>query len=155
MLTEKTGVKKISPDPKVDSIDTYFGEKVPDPYRWLENDTARETADLVQRENEVAFAYLNTIPYRDQTKKRLEAIYNYQRLGAPSKEGDYYYFYKNSGLRNHDVLFRKKGDHCICLVQHGLGSADGEEGYVGFRPTYPMSSLFSFPVSGTDEAPFK
>jgi prolyl oligopeptidase len=96
---------------KVDSVDTYFGEKVPDPYRWLENDTTKETADWVKSENEVTFAYLKSIPYRDKIKKRLEAIYNYERLSAPFKEGDYYYFYKNSGLQNHDVLFRKKGEN--------------------------------------------
>jgi prolyl oligopeptidase len=94
---------------KGDLADTYFGENVPDPYRWLENDTTKETADWVKRENEVTFAYLSTIPYRDKIKKRLEDIYNYERLSAPFKEGDYYYFYKNSGLQNHDVLFRKKG----------------------------------------------
>jgi len=96
---------------KVDSVDTYFGEKVPDPYRWLENDTTKETADWVKSENEVTFAYLKSIPYRDKIKKRLEAIYNYERLSAPFKEGEYYYFYKNSGLQNHDVLFRKKGEN--------------------------------------------
>ncbi len=94
---------------KVDSVDTYFGEKVPDPYRWLENDTTKETADWVKSENEVTFAYLKSIPYRDKIKKRLEAIYNYERLSAPFNEGGYSYFYKNSGLQNHDVLFRKKG----------------------------------------------
>ncbi len=96
---------------KVDTVDTYFGEIVADPYRWLENDTAKETADWVKRENEVTFAYLNRIPYRDKIKKRLEDIYNYERLSAPFKEGDYYYFYKNGGLQNHDVLFRKKGEN--------------------------------------------
>ncbi|HMI64683.1 MAG TPA: hypothetical protein VK517_01500, partial [Cyclobacteriaceae bacterium] len=71
----------------VDSVDTYFGEKVPDPYRWLENDTTKETADWVKRENDVTFAYLKNIPYRDKIKIRLEAIYNYERLSAPFKEG--------------------------------------------------------------------
>lgn len=94
---------------KTDSVDTYFGERVSDPYRWLENDTAKETADWVRSENEVTFAYLNSIPYRDKIKKRIETLYNYERLSAPFKEGDYYYFYKNSGLQNHNVLFRKKG----------------------------------------------
>ena len=96
---------------KVDTVDTYFGEKVNDPYRWLENDTAKETSDWIKSENEVTFAYLDKIPYRDQIKKRLEKIYNYERLSAPFKEGDYYYFYKNDGLQNHSVLYRKKGEN--------------------------------------------
>src|SRR5947209_4922977 len=68
---------------KVDTVTTYFGEQVKDPYRWLENDTATETADWVKKENDVTFAYLGKIPYRDKIKKRLEKIYNYERLSAP------------------------------------------------------------------------
>ena len=93
---------------KVDSVDSYFREIVSDPYRWLENDTSKETADWVSSENEVTVAYLNSIPYRDRIKKRIQSIYSYERLSAPFKEGNYYYFYKNSGLQNHNVLFRKK-----------------------------------------------
>ena len=94
---------------KTDSVDTYFDTKVADPYRWLENDTAKATGDWVKSQNDVTFAYLNAIPFRDQIKKRLEEVYNYERVTAPFKEGDYYYFYKNNGLQNQSVLFRKKG----------------------------------------------
>jgi prolyl oligopeptidase len=93
---------------KVDSVDDYFGVKVSDPYRWMENDTTKATADWVKSENEITFGFLNKIPYRDSIKKRLEALYNYERLTAPFKEGDYYYYYKNDGLQNHSVLYRKK-----------------------------------------------
>ncbi len=89
-------------------MDDYFGVKVSDPYRWMENDTARATADWVKSENEITFGFLNKIPYRDSIKKRLEALYSYERLTAPFKEGDYYYYYKNDGLQNHSVLYRKK-----------------------------------------------
>jgi prolyl oligopeptidase len=94
---------------KTDTVDTYFDIKVPDPYRWLENDTSKATGDWVKSQNEVTFGYLKAIPFRDQIKKRLEEVYNYERLSAPFKEGDYYYFYKNDGLQNHSVLYRKKG----------------------------------------------
>jgi prolyl oligopeptidase len=97
--------------PKVDSVDEYFGTKVADPYRWMENDTAKATANWAKSENEITFGFLNKIPYRDSIKKRLEALYNYERLTAPFKEGDYYYFYKNDGLQNHSVLYRKKGEN--------------------------------------------
>ena len=93
---------------KVDSVDEYFGVKVSDPYRWMENDTTKATADWVKSENEITFGFLNKIPYRDSIKKRLEALYSYERLTAPFKEGDYYYYYKNDGLQNHSVLYRKK-----------------------------------------------
>ena len=95
---------------KVDTVDKYFGESVSDPYRWLENDTAKAVAKWVKDENDLTFAYLSQIPYRDKIKKRLETLYNYERLTAPFRQGDYYYFYKNDGLQNHAVLYRRKGE---------------------------------------------
>jgi prolyl oligopeptidase len=95
---------------KVDTVDNYFGEAVPDPYRWMENDTTKETADWVKAQNEVTFGFLEKIPYREQIKKRLEALNNYEKVGSPFKRGDYIYFYRNEGLQNHFVLYRKKGE---------------------------------------------
>jgi prolyl oligopeptidase len=95
---------------KVDTIDNYFGEAVPDPYRWMENDTTKQVADWVTAQNEVTFGFLEKIPYREQIKKRLEALNNYEKIGSPFKRGEYIYFYKNEGLQNHSVLFRKKGE---------------------------------------------
>lgn len=96
---------------KVDTVDTYFGEQVADPYRWMENDTTQEVADWVKAENDVTFGFLSKITYRDKVKKRLEALNNYEKIGSPFKKGDYIYFYKNEGLQNHSVLYRKKGDN--------------------------------------------
>ncbi len=95
---------------KVDTVDNYFGEAVPDPYRWMENDTTDQVADWVKSQNDVTFGFLEKIPYRDQLKKRLEALNNYEKIGSPFKKGDYIYFYKNEGLQNHYVLYRKKGE---------------------------------------------
>ncbi len=95
---------------KVDTVDTYFDTKVPDPYRWMENDTTKETGDWVKAQNEVTFGFLDKIPYRAAIKERLEALNNYEKLGAPFKRGEYIYFYKNDGLQNHYVLYRKKGE---------------------------------------------
>lgn len=95
---------------KVDTVDTYFDTKVPDPYRWLENDTAKSTADWVSAQNDVTFGYLKNIPYRDAVRKRLDVLQNYERLGAPHREGEFYYYSKNSGLQNHNVQYRKKGE---------------------------------------------
>lgn len=95
---------------KVDSIDTYFGTEVKDPYRWLEDDRSAETEAWVKAQNEVTFGYLDQIPYRDSIKKRLEEIWNYEKIGAPYHEGDYTYFSKNDGLQNQSVIYRyKKG----------------------------------------------
>lgn len=106
--TDTTSKLKYPETAKVDSADTYFGEEVKDPYRWLEDDQSEETAAWVKAQNEITFGYLKNIPYRDRIRERLEKLYDYERLSAPFKEGDYYYFYKNDGLQNHSVLYRKK-----------------------------------------------
>jgi len=90
-------------------IDTLFNEVIVDNYRWLEDDRSKETAAWVNAENEVTFQYLNKIPYRDQLKARLSELWNYEKLGTPFKEGEYTYFYKNEGLQNQYVVYRKKG----------------------------------------------
>ncbi|WP_288955540.1 prolyl oligopeptidase family serine peptidase [uncultured Polaribacter sp.] len=91
-------------------IDTLFGTAVVDNYRWLEDDRSKETEEWVKAENEVTFDYLSKIPYRDQLKSRLSELWNYEKVGRPFKEGDYTYFYKNDGLQNQYVVYRKKGD---------------------------------------------
>ncbi|MGB5382390.1 MAG: S9 family peptidase, partial [Lutimonas sp.] len=93
---------------KDNAIDTYFGEKVADPYRWLEDDLSAETEAWVKSQNKVTFDYLSQIPYREDIKKRLTELWNYEKFTAPFKEGDYYYFYKNDGLQNQYVLYRQK-----------------------------------------------
>jgi prolyl oligopeptidase len=93
---------------KIDHVDTYFGVDVPDPYRWLENDTSDATGEWVKAENEVTFGYLNHINYRDKVKTRLEELMNYERVYAPTKHGEWEYFYRNDGLQNQNVLYRKK-----------------------------------------------
>ncbi|NJN42217.1 MAG: S9 family peptidase [Flammeovirgaceae bacterium] len=95
---------------KVDTVDTFFGTQVSDPYRWLENDTAEATEEWVTSQNEVTFGYLNKITYRDAVKNRLIELNNYEKLGTPFRRGEYYYFYKNDGLQNQYVLYRKKGE---------------------------------------------
>lgn len=87
--------------------DVYFNTKVADPYRWLEDDRSAETEAWVKAENEVTFGYLNTISYRKQIKERMEKLWNYEKVSAPFKEGKYTYFYKNDGLQNQSVLYRK------------------------------------------------
>lgn len=95
---------------KTDQKDEYFGTIVDDPYRWLEDDLSAETKQWVTAQNEVTQDYLGQIPFRDAMHKRLESLWNYEKEGAPIKEGDYIYFYKNDGLQNQYVLWRKKGE---------------------------------------------
>ncbi len=94
---------------KVDQVDTYFGTKVADPYRWLENESAPETAAWVEAENKVTFDYLDKIPYRNALKARLTTLQNYARYSTPTRKGRMYVFSKNDGLQNQSVLYIQRG----------------------------------------------
>lgn len=90
---------------KGDSVDVYFGTQVPDPYRWLENDTSVATAAWVEAENKVTNEYLAQIPFREQLLKRLTDLTDYEKISAPFKKHGKYYFYRNDGLQNQSVLY--------------------------------------------------
>ncbi len=95
---------------KEEVVDEYHGQQVPDPYRWLEVDTAEQVEDWVKAQNEVTFGYLEKIPFREKIRERLEELWNYERYSAPFEEGEYTYFYKNDGLQDQAVLYRQKGE---------------------------------------------
>ena len=95
---------------KIIVTDTYFDIKVEDPYRWLEDDTSPQVKEWITKQNELTFSYLAQIPQRKNLKNRLEQLWNYEKIGTPFNEGDYTYFYKNDGLQNQYVLYRKKGE---------------------------------------------
>ncbi|MCX6233472.1 MAG: prolyl oligopeptidase family serine peptidase [Bacteroidetes bacterium] len=91
---------------KADTItNTYFGVTVPDPYRWLENDTTKETAQWVEEENKVTFAYLDKIPFRDKLRERITSLWNYPKYGVPFRKGSHYFFSKNDGLQNQSIYY--------------------------------------------------
>jgi prolyl oligopeptidase len=93
------------------TVDDYFGTKVADPYRWLEDDTSKSPAvsAWVEAQNKVTFAYLDKIPYRQKIKDRLTQLFNYPKYSAPARRGDYFFFTKNDGLQNQSVWYRQKG----------------------------------------------
>ena len=91
---------------KVEQIDDYHGTKVEDPYRWLEDDNAADTADWVEAQNEVTFGYLEALPNRARLLNKLTELWNYERFGAPFKKGGRYFFFKNDGLQNQSVLYK-------------------------------------------------
>jgi len=94
---------------RTDSTDNYYGTRIPDPYRWLEDDNSEETKAWVIEQNKVTEQYLSSIPFRQRVKNRLQELWNYPRYSSPFKEGEYYYYYKNDGLQNQSVLYRQKG----------------------------------------------
>src|SRR6266480_5052254 len=86
-------------------VDDYHGVKVADPYRWLEDDNSPETKTWAEAENKVTFGYLQRIPDRPAIKERLTELWNYERYGVPFKQGGRYFYSKNHGLQNQNVLY--------------------------------------------------
>lgn len=93
--------------PTVDTVDTYFGTQVADPYRWLENDTSAQTAQWVEAQNAITRDYLDKIPFKEKLRQRFTRLYAYERVGVTAKHNDHYYFFKNDGLQNQSVLYRQ------------------------------------------------
>ena len=108
MFQNATGQELDYPETqRVDHVDTYHGVEVPDPYRWLEDDvrTSEDVADWVAAQNEVTFAYLESLENREDIRKRIEELWDYEKISAPSKAGDRYYYFRNDGLQNQSVLY--------------------------------------------------
>ena len=93
------------PARKSDQIDDYHGVKIADPYRWLEDLDSEETRNWVEAENKLSFGYLAAIPQRRMLKERLTKLWNYEKYGIPFKEGNRYFYSRNSGLQNQAVLY--------------------------------------------------
>ncbi len=94
---------------KTDTVDTYFGTKIADSYRWLEDDRSAETGEWVKAQNKVTFDYLATIPFRKKVKDRLTQIWNFAKVSSLFKKGKNYFFYKNNGIQNQSVLYVQSG----------------------------------------------
>jgi prolyl oligopeptidase len=119
---------------KIDHTDTYHGTVVADPYRWLEDDNAEDTAAWVEAQNKVTFGYLESIPYRAKLKQRLETLFNYPKISAPFRNGEYYFFTKNDGLQNQSIWFVQKGlnGKPEVLIDPNKFSTDGTSSLSGF-----------------------
>ncbi len=130
---------------KVDQVDDYFGTKVADPYRWLEDDNAPETLKWVEAQNAVTFGYLGKIPYRDAVKKRLTDVFNYPRYSSPFRVGEYYIFSKNDGLQNQSVIYIQKGLEGApeVLIDPNALSPDGtiRIGLIGFSGDKKLAAI--------------
>ena len=135
----KISIKEYPMTEKKEVIDTYFGVEVVDNYRWLENDLSEETVQWVKQQNEVTFDFLNQIPFKNALKERLTEIWNYEKLSAPFKRGDFTYFYKNDGLQNQYVVYREKYNEEEVFLDPNSFSDDG---------TVSLSSL-SFSPDGS------
>ncbi|MCK0158771.1 prolyl oligopeptidase family serine peptidase [Cellulophaga sp. F20128] len=137
---------------KVDTITNYFGTKVVDSYRWLEDDRSAATEAWVKEQNKTTFGYLDKIPFRNNLKQRLEKLWNYEKLGAPFKEGAYTYFYKNDGLQNQAVIYRKKGNsEAAVFLDPNKFSEDGTTSLAGLHFSKDGSlAAYSISEGGSD-----
>lgn len=137
---------------KGEVIDVYFDTKVADPYRWLEDDRSIETGNWVKAQNEVTYDYLSKIPFRNDLKSRLEQLWNYEKISAPFKEGSFTYYYKNNGLQNQSVLYRKdaKGVESVFLDPNTF-SKDGTSSLGGVNFSEDGSIVaYSISEGGSD-----
>ena len=138
---------------KVDHVDIYHGTKVPDPYRWLEDDNSPETKAWVEAQNKVTFAYLDKIPFRAQLTERLKKLYDYAKYSAPSRKGDYFFFRKNDGLQNQSVLYIQKGidGQPEVLIDPNTWSKDGTTILTAFAPNKDATlAVYGISRAGSD-----
>ncbi|PYF71618.1 prolyl oligopeptidase family serine peptidase [Pedobacter nutrimenti] len=121
------------PETKKETVkDNYFGTVVEDPFRWLEDDRSEATKAWVKAENEVTQAYLSKIVYKKDIKERLSKLMNYEKYSQPFIEGDYTYYYKNTGLQNQSVLYRqKKGGEAEVFLDPNTFSKDATTSLAG------------------------
>jgi prolyl oligopeptidase len=155
-LAQETQVKLTYPETRrVDVVEEQFGEKVADPYRWLENDVRNdaEVAAWVEAENKVTNAYLATLPGRDWFRTRIKQLFDYERFGVPQKKGGRYFYVHNSGLQNQAVLFVRDalaGEGRVLIDPNGW-SKDGATALSEWTPSEDgRHLLYAVQDGGTD-----
>lgn len=144
---------------RVDQVDDYHGVKVSDPYRWMEDTESAEMREWIGAENKITFDYLGKIPEREKIKARLTELWNYERIGAPSKVADGFYLYtKNDGLQNQSVWYRAKSidDPGTIFFDPNKLRADGTAALNGSRFTED-GKLWAYGVSeaGSDRTTWR
>ena len=107
-MVDNNNLKSIYPmTKKVNISDLYFSKEIQDPYRWLEDDLDKETKRWVENQNLFTDKYFESLGFKEQIKDGLKQIWDYEKFSSPFREGNYIYFFKNSGLQNQSVLYRK------------------------------------------------
>jgi prolyl oligopeptidase len=143
---------------KIDHVDDYHGTKVPDPYRWLEDETSADTAAWVEAQNAVTFPYLERIPFRGALLERVTELNDYERFSAPSQKGRYFFFSKNEGLQNQSVLHLQEGVDGApqVLLDPNSWSTDGTVQLSAFEPSHDAKyAVYGISQSGSDWQQYK
>ena len=141
------------PARKSDQVDDYHGVKVADPYRWLEDLDSEETRNWVEAENKLSFGYLAAIPERTMLKERLTKLWNYEKYGIPFKEGNRYFYTRNSGLQNQAVLYTVTSldSQPQMVLDPNTLSADGTVALSGLQVSPDGKFIaYSLSASGSD-----
>lgn len=122
---------------QVSQIDDYFGTPVADPYRWLEDDVRNsgEVRAWVESQNSLTYSQIKQLPYRKEIKARLTKLWDYEKFGTPFKRGQRYFYFKNNGLQNQNVLYKLQslGDEPTALIDPNQWSADGTNALGGLE----------------------
>ena len=143
---------------KIGHMDDYHGTKVADPYRWLEDETSPETAAWIEAQNAVTFPYLERIPNREALRARVMELNDYERYGAPSRKGPYFFFSKNEGLQNQSVVHIQRGLEGApeVLLDPNSWSADGTVQLAAFEPSKDAKyAVYGISQSGSDWQQYK
>src|SRR6185369_13181637 len=130
---------------KGDVVDDYFGTRIADPYRWMEDLNAPEVKAWVDAENAITSKYLDTLPQRDALKKRITELWNYPKTSSPRYEGRHWFYTRNSGLQRQSVVFTREtltGSETVALDPNSL-SPDGSMALSGFEPA-PDAQHFAY-----------
>jgi prolyl oligopeptidase len=138
---------------KGNQVDDYFGTKVADPYRDLENADAEATRKWIEAENKLTFGYLAGIPERKKINDKLTALWNYERYTVPFHEGGRYFYSKNTGLQNQSVLYTGPAlpGETKPLLDPNILSKDGTVAPTGFDVTEDGKLLaYGLAVAGSD-----
>jgi prolyl oligopeptidase len=141
------------PAARGDVVDDYFGTKVADPYRWMEEIDSPQTKAWVAAEAGLTDSYLAPLPYRAALRDRLTALYDYERVSAPSHEGATYLSTRNTGLQNQSVLYVAHGEHGVqhVLLDPNTLSSDGTVALGGGRLSHDGKFYaYSTQTSGSD-----
>ena len=138
-----------------DIVETQFGVAVPDPYRWLENDVREDAkvAAWVEKQNEVTDAYLATLPGRATFEQRLRELFDYERFGIPDKQGGRYFYTRNTGLQNQNVLYVREELNGTprMLIDPNTWSQDGATALAEWEASEDGKKLlYSVQEGGTD-----
>ncbi len=141
-----------------DQIDDYFGTKISDPYRWLEDETSASTKKWVTDQNEASRKYLDQFPYRNEIKDRLTEIWDYKKVSVPWKKAGNYFMYKNDGLEQQRSLYwKKKGNGVFTKLIDG--NALSNDGTVSLSYAVPDKSgkyvAYAISEGGSDWKIFK